>query len=286
MFPVILKIGSIAIYSHGVFLVLALLFGLFWAWKKGKEEHLDEEKVFTLVFKTAFFALLGSRLAWVVFNWERFGFNFYKWLAIAKFPGLNFWGGLVFGLGVVFYWAKKQGWQVFKILDVLAIAGAFAIGIGRVGDFLGGNMLGKTTNWIWGVRFPGEMSARHPVALLEFVWFLALGYGLVKLENEYRHFEWYKKKRGQTEPGLVFSTGLLGLGLIKFVNGFFLANEVLKISIFNLDNIFGLILVIWSLWQAFLLSGITEFSFEKISFQKRKKSKKRVKKGADLNGKN
>lgn len=51
--------------------------------------------------------------------------------------------------------------------DVLAIAAAFIMGFGRLGNFVDGQIVGSLTEMPWGVKFPDLDGFRHPVVLYD-----------------------------------------------------------------------------------------------------------------------
>jgi phosphatidylglycerol:prolipoprotein diacylglycerol transferase len=51
--------------------------------------------------------------------------------------------------------------------DELTVPAAFLMGIGRIGNFIEGGVIGSVTAMPWGVIFPGVEGPRHPVALYD-----------------------------------------------------------------------------------------------------------------------
>ena len=76
--------------------------------------------------------------------------------------------GLLLGAagGVAFFsyvWRKP-----FLVLaDALVIPGAFLMGVGRIGNFIDGQIVGALTDVPWGVQFPDAEGIRHPVVLYD-----------------------------------------------------------------------------------------------------------------------
>ena len=59
----------------------------------------------------------------------------------------------------------KKGFLV--LADTLAVPGAFLMGVGRIGNFIDGQIVGSVTDVWWGVRFPYAEAFRHPVVLYD-----------------------------------------------------------------------------------------------------------------------
>jgi phosphatidylglycerol:prolipoprotein diacylglycerol transferase len=56
----------------------------------------------------------------------------------------------------------------FRVLaDALVIPGAFLMGVGRIGNFIDGQIVGGLTDGWWGVKFPDAEGFRHPVVLYD-----------------------------------------------------------------------------------------------------------------------
>ena len=51
--------------------------------------------------------------------------------------------------------------------DELTVPAAFLMGVGRIGNFIEGGVIGSVTAMPWGVIFPGVEGPRHPVALYD-----------------------------------------------------------------------------------------------------------------------
>jgi phosphatidylglycerol:prolipoprotein diacylglycerol transferase len=56
---------------------------------------------------------------------------------------------------------------LLAVADTLAIPGAFLMGVGRIGNFIDGQIVGSVTDVWWGVKFPYAEGFRHPVVLYD-----------------------------------------------------------------------------------------------------------------------
>ena len=54
-----------------------------------------------------------------------------------------------------------------KLADALVIPGAFLMGVGRIGNFIDGQIVGSLTDVPWAVQFPYASGFRHPVVLYD-----------------------------------------------------------------------------------------------------------------------
>ena len=63
---------------------------------------------------------------------------------------------------------KKKNVSTFFILDIIACVAPIGIFLGRVANFINGELIGKVTNVSWSVIFPlVDMLPRHPSQLYE-----------------------------------------------------------------------------------------------------------------------
>ena len=49
--------------------------------------------------------------------------------------------------------------------DEIVGPGLWIMGIGRIGNFIGGQIMGRLSDLSWAVKFPGAEGFRHPVVL-------------------------------------------------------------------------------------------------------------------------
>lgn len=100
----------------------------------------------------------------------------YEWAYYARHPDqlLSYWrggmashgllAGALIGAALV---ARLKGLRFLALADELAVPGAFLLGVGRIGNFIEGGVIGVPTDLPWGVLFPGVEGFRHPVALYD-----------------------------------------------------------------------------------------------------------------------
>lgn len=111
--------------------------------------------------------LLGGRLVQVVF----YEWPFYR-EHIALIPaywlgGMATHGLLMGGLVGVWLFSRYHGKPFLSITDALAIPAAVIMGLGRIGNFIDGQIVGSVTTVWWAVKFPDAEGFRHPVVLYD-----------------------------------------------------------------------------------------------------------------------
>jgi phosphatidylglycerol:prolipoprotein diacylglycerol transferase len=174
MYPVLLHLGPITIYSYGVMMALGFLAA---GWALGRalaSQGKDPALASTLVLWAAVGGLLGARLLFIVEQWPTFLAD--PWSLIFTGAGFIWYGGLIGGVAAVTWCIKRHGLPWFEVMDAIAPAIALGHGIGRIGCHLAGDGdWGPPTTLPWGVAYtkaiigwdypPGVRV--HPTALYE-----------------------------------------------------------------------------------------------------------------------
>ena len=177
MLPILLDLKIVKIYTFGVFLVLALFWGLFWLWKNLKRTSFKEDQVFDIVFLSLIGGFIAARLAFVATHFDNFGFDLLKFILINGYPGLSLPGFLVGGFLTLALIARLARLPFFELAAYLIPSLFLALGIGKVGAFLAGTTVGSVTAFPLHVRYVGFEGLRHITALYEAI-FMFVGFAL------------------------------------------------------------------------------------------------------------
>ena len=174
--PVLLDFGFIAIRWYS----LAYIFGILLGWWFGKKIIIHISKSFDCKFNIKEFddlityiiisLIIGGRLGYIVFY--NFEYYFSNPLEIVKIweGGMSFHGALIGIIFGTYLFSLKRNIPVFFLLDVIACVSPIGIFLGRVANFINGELIGKVTTLNWGVIFPAvDMLPRHPSQLYEAV---------------------------------------------------------------------------------------------------------------------
>ena len=100
--------------------------------------------------------------------------------------GMSFHGGLLGVIVASIYFSKKNKIEFFSLLDIAALVAPIGLFLGRIANFINGELYGDYTTLPWGVIFPdGGDLPRHPSQLYEAIsegllLFLALNYLAIK----------------------------------------------------------------------------------------------------------
>ncbi len=129
--------------------------------------------------------------------------------------GMTFFGGLLGVIAAMIWTARRERISFWRLADVATFPAAFGLGVGRIANFVNGELWGRPTGGDWGVVFPNvDGLPRHPSQLYEAVsHFLLLGI----LLWVWRRFSAWRRQ----QPGNLAALFLLGYGLLRFLTDFY-----------------------------------------------------------------
>ncbi|ELR66196.1 Prolipoprotein diacylglyceryl transferase [Photobacterium marinum] len=169
--PVLIQIGPLAVRWYGLMYLLGFVFAMWLANRRADKpgSGWTREQVSDLLFAGFLGVVLGGRIGYVLFyNFDMFLANplylFKVWTG-----GMSFHGGLLGVITAMFWYGHKNGRTFFNVADFVAPLVPFGLGVGRLGNFINGELWGRTTDVPWAMVFPtGGPLPRHPSQLYEF----------------------------------------------------------------------------------------------------------------------
>ena len=166
--PVALSIGPISIHWYGLMYIVGFGAAWFLGNRRAGREGWSAEQVSDLVFWCALGAVLGGRAGSVLFyNFDRFAAD-PLWLFRVWEGGMSFHGGLLGVLLASWLYGRRIDRDFFTVTDFVAPAAPLGLAAGRLGNFIGGELWGRPTDWPWGMVFPHvDGLARHPSQLYQ-----------------------------------------------------------------------------------------------------------------------
>lgn len=168
--PVIVQLGPFALRWYGVMYLIGFLIGFLVIRHLAEKRQLplNRDGQSDLLFYCVLGVILGGRLGYVLF----YNAGYYLQHPLQIFSvwegGMSFHGGLlgVVVAAVLFSWRRKL--PVLLLGDILVTASALGLGLGRIGNFINGELWGRVTNVPWGMVFPAAgPEPRHPSQLYE-----------------------------------------------------------------------------------------------------------------------
>jgi phosphatidylglycerol---prolipoprotein diacylglyceryl transferase len=144
---------TFAISPHGLFIAIGFMTG---AWLLGRISYrwnVPAEVINGVVFWSLIGAIIGSRLFYVIAHFSEFD-NVGQMLAIWR-GGISLLGGIAGAVIINAIRVRGQGYRFFQVADPVAPALALGIAVGRLGDLIIGDHLGKPTSWLLAWRYEG-----------------------------------------------------------------------------------------------------------------------------------
>lgn len=189
--PVLFELGPLEIRYYGLaYLIGALL--AYWMLERARRKGLlplNEKEVSDLVVWLIVGVIVGSRLFFVLF----YNFSDYLsqpwWKVFAVWEGgMSFHGGLTGIVLAGYFFCRWKKLNMLQVADVLSAPLMLALALGRIANFINGELWGTVSDARWCVNFRntgGGDSCRHPYQLYEmlkrfaiFGWLLFLGKGM------------------------------------------------------------------------------------------------------------
>ncbi len=165
--PIIGTIFGVHLWWYGLSYTLGFLNAHLFMRRRRGQLGLSTRSVYNLSLLLAVGVLLGGRFVEMAF----YEWPFYRehvvlipayWLGGMATHGLLF-GGLI----GVWVFSCLHGKPFLGVTDALAIPAAVIMGLGRIGNFIDGQIVGSVTSVWWSVKFPDAEGFRHPVVLYD-----------------------------------------------------------------------------------------------------------------------
>ena len=157
MFPNLFSIGPVIIHTYGLFIAMGFTAALLVTIKIGKAQGIKSQQVMDMGFIMILWAIIGSRLTYVIINFSAYKNDPINILKIWE-GGLVFSGGLITLLLVMSWYIKRHHLSFWKIGDLWAPGIAIGQSIGRIGCFMAGCCYGRPTDLKWGMVFTHPQS--------------------------------------------------------------------------------------------------------------------------------
>jgi phosphatidylglycerol:prolipoprotein diacylglycerol transferase len=218
--PVLFQVGPFAIRWYALAYIAGILLGWLYARALIRNERLwggpAPMKVIDyddFVVWVTLGIILGGRTGYVLFyNLPHFAAHpaeiFQLWHG-----GMSFHGGFLGCVAAVVLFAWRRGIPILSLGDVTCAVGPIGLLLGRLANFINGELWGRPTDVPWAMVFPGGGALpRHPSQLYEaalegVALFLVLAFIV--------------RAGALKRPGAVIGTFALGYGIARIVGEFF-----------------------------------------------------------------
>jgi phosphatidylglycerol:prolipoprotein diacylglycerol transferase len=168
--PVLVTIGPLAIRWYA----LAYLAGFVLGWLYGQKLAAQNPKgpspkaIDDFLTWAVIGTVLGGRIGYILFY--QFGYYLSDPLEMFKVwhGGMSFHGGMLGVIAAIWLFTKREKIPFFAFSDILACVTPIGLGLGRLANFVNGELFGRPTDVPWAMIFPrGGDVPRHPSQLYE-----------------------------------------------------------------------------------------------------------------------
>lgn len=144
MNPIFIKLGPIEIRYYGLMYAIAFLVGIHFAKKAGKKIGIKEDIIENFAFTAIISGLIGARAYYVLLSLDYYLQNPMEIPAVWH-GGLAIHGGIIGGFLGSLIFAKKYKLNLWTLTDIASPLLLFGQGIGRIGNFMNGEVHGVPT---------------------------------------------------------------------------------------------------------------------------------------------
>lgn len=132
--PIAFRLGSLEIRWYALCIVTGLVFAVFLASKEAPRRKILPDDIVDFILYAFPLAIVGARIYYVVFSWDYYKENLLGIFAVWN-GGLAFYGGLLIGGLVLFFFTRYRFINSWDFLDVASPSVLIAQAIGRWGNF-------------------------------------------------------------------------------------------------------------------------------------------------------
>ena len=203
--PVAFSLGPLQIRWYGILLAIGFYLGYLLLRRIGRERNIEEGVIEDLFLWLVPASIVGARLFEVVVYEPSYYFsNPLKIVAVWE-GGLASHGGFLGALTAVFLVAKKHKVGFYRLADLVPVPFFVGAALGRVGNFINGELVGKVSSLPWAVSFSGYEGLRHPSQIYE------------ALKNALLAAVFWNIRKINLPDGCLFWLGVGAYSLLRFV---------------------------------------------------------------------
>jgi len=211
MYPELLKIGPVTIYSYGLMAALGFLLGGYLLERELQRVGRSKDLAGSIIIAAIIGGIVGSKIYYLIQNPHLLQQDLLG--SVFSGAGLIWYGGVIGGTLTVTWWIRRKGLPFLLVGDLMAPLLLLGQGMGRIGCFLAGDgCYGPPSDVPWAIAFPNgvvpTIEPVHPTPLYDTILLFTLFLIM-----------WSLRKRN-FKPGTLF--GLFGvfIGIERFITEF------------------------------------------------------------------
>ncbi len=217
--PIFLRFGVFELRWYGICYFFAVFVSfLLSSWRIRRAEYLLKQTFLEdYYFWVIWGVVIGARLGYVLFyQWHYYSTHLFEVFLpfeanhgfhFTGISGLSFHGGYAGSILATWLFCRKHKISFWEQIDFIVPSVPAGYILGRLGNFLNGELYGRITHFSWGMIFPTDSAQmlRHPSQIYE-----SLGEGLLLF------LILWPLRNQKFFPGWIFCAYMFGYGIIRF----------------------------------------------------------------------
>lgn len=173
--PIVFSVGPFAIRWYALAYIAGIL-GAWWLARRiaenqklwGGRSPIKATDVDDVITWCALGIVVGGRLGYVLFYGKSYFFEHPLEIFVLWHGGMSFHGGFLGTIVALLLYARSKKISMLSMLDLGAIVTPIGLFLGRIANFVNGELWGRVTDVPWAIIFPhaGDLP-RHPSQLYE-----------------------------------------------------------------------------------------------------------------------
>ncbi len=147
-----IHLGPLSVSPHGIGIAVGFLVGARFMLPRSRANGMPDDVIYPLFTRAAIGSIIGARVAYVLNHFSEYQ-SLGDVLQVWK-GGISLIGGLIGAILLAMPKIRASRLSFWKVMDAAAPGMALGIMVGRIGDLIVGDHLGKTTSFFLGYRCP------------------------------------------------------------------------------------------------------------------------------------
>lgn len=225
---VYLHLGPLRISPHGIATGVGFVLGARLLLQTTRARGIDDDVIYSMLYRAAIGALIGARAAYAINHIADYD-NPLEVLRLWE-GGLSLFGGIAGGVLAAIRPMRAAKLRFWPLMDAAAPGLAIGIFIGRIGDLIVGDHLGKATDFALGFTCTGADSASPCRAPIGSGVHMPALYDLVSAGGLLLLLLWLRKRPRRFDGSLILvAMGWYGTG--RFVEDFFRTDDTVALGL-------------------------------------------------------
>lgn len=167
--PIAFNLGPVHVHWYGLMYLVGFFSAVILGERRRRQGRLPvtRDALSDLFFYGMMGVIVGGRIGYMLFYYA----GGLRWIwtdPLALFRvwdgGMSFHGGLLGVLVAGLWWSRKHKLHFMDTVDFVAPLVPIGLGLGRLGNFINGELWGKPTTLPWGMIYPNAQAEDHAYA--------------------------------------------------------------------------------------------------------------------------